>query len=178
MKGHAVSHTYISDDMRDAVGRVYERLVSFPISRSDIRRWVIATYFPEAPPRQYWDEDYAKRTRYGGIVAPHEFNPFAWIAKEPQRIPPKADAVHINGVEMALGISGPNVTNGLNGGLESEYGEARMRPGDVITSETAVESYREKTGRHGLMLMTRLVSTWMNQDGALVKHAYATVIRY
>jgi hypothetical protein len=173
-----MNDTYLTDQMRGAVGRIYERLVSYPISVSDIRRWVIATYFPEEPPREFWDEEYAKQTRYGGIVAPHEFNPFAWIAQEPRRIPPRADSADINGIENALGIAGPEVNHVLNGGMDARYSAVRMRPGDVITSETAVESYEEKKGRLGVMLMTRSVSTWANQHGDVVKSAYQTLIRY
>jgi hypothetical protein len=168
----------VTDEMRAAVGRVYERLVSYPISASDIRRWAIATYYPQVPPPEFWDDSYAATTHHRGIVAPHEFNPFAWIAQSPRRIPPRSDGDDINGVENALGIAPPRVIHGLNGGLETHYGTVRMRPGDVITSETAVDSYTEKTGRMGLMLMTRTVSTWTNQDGDLVKRAYQTIIRY
>jgi hypothetical protein len=173
-----MSNSLISADMEKCIGRVYERLVSYPIGISDIRRWAIATYFPEVPPREFWDQEFAQRTRYAGIVAPYEFNPFAWITREPTRIPPRADGADINGIEKSQGIDGPKVQHSLNGGLEARYGAARMRPGDVITSETSIESYAEKDGRMGVMLMTRLRSTWTNQDGELVKQAHQTIIRY
>ncbi len=53
---------------------------SAPIRDSDIRRWALAVYWPAMPPRRFWDEAYARTTRWGGIVAPDEFNPFAWPA--------------------------------------------------------------------------------------------------
>ncbi|HZU76165.1 MAG TPA: MaoC family dehydratase N-terminal domain-containing protein, partial [Dehalococcoidia bacterium] len=46
-----------------------------PVSLSDIRKWAIAVYWPEVPPRIFWDEEYAKTTRWGGIIAPQDFNP-------------------------------------------------------------------------------------------------------
>jgi len=173
-----VAQSYLTDMMREAVGRVYERLVSYPISVSDIRRWVIATYYPEAPPPEFWDEEYAKQTRYAGIVAPHEFNPFAWITQEPRRIPAQICVIDTNSIERALGIPVPKVTNAINGGLQVEYAAIRMRPGDVITSETSVSSYEEKAGRLGMMLITRSLSTWTNQHGEVVKNVYQTIIRY
>jgi hypothetical protein len=173
-----MSDSYLTDQMKAVVGQIYERLVSYPVSVSDIRRWAIATYYPAEPPREFWDEEYAQQTRHGGIVAPHEFNPFAWIAREPRRIPPRADSEDINGIESALGIPGPEVRNSLNGGLGVQYGAARMRPGDVITSETAVQSYEEKKGRMGVMLLTRTVSVWTNQHAEMVKTATQTIIRY
>jgi len=47
-----------------------DRRVSYPITVSDIRRWAMAVYYPEEPPRLFWDEEYARATRHGGIVAP------------------------------------------------------------------------------------------------------------
>lgn len=172
-----MTDSYITDEMRSAVGRVYERLVSFPIATSDVRRWVVAIYHPELPPREFWDEEYAASTPTGGIAVPHEFNPFAWMTREPSGLPPRIDGSAINRTEDSLGIAGPNLTQGLNGGLEVEYG-TRLRVGDVITSETAVDSYDEKSGRMGVMLMTRTLTTWTNQDQDIVKKSYQTLIRY
>jgi hypothetical protein len=33
-----------------------------PIEASDIRKWSIASYWPEKPPPLFWDEDYAAGT--------------------------------------------------------------------------------------------------------------------
>ncbi|MFE3058773.1 MaoC family dehydratase N-terminal domain-containing protein [Nocardia sp. NPDC059239] len=169
--------SYITPEMEECVGRVFERVVSFPISSSDIRRWALAVYYPEPPPREFWDAEYASRTRHGGIVAPHEFNPFAWMTAEPlgQRRVAHADAIHRT--EALLGVEPPPLTQGLNGALEVEY-HARMRPGDVITNETKLVSYDERTGRLGRMLFSRVGSTWTNQEGRLVKSSYFTLIRY
>ncbi len=38
----------INDEMRAALGSEIGRRVSFPVSESDIRRWAIAVYYPEA----------------------------------------------------------------------------------------------------------------------------------
>ena len=60
--------TYITDEMRAYIGTETPPLVSPPITQSEIRRFVMAAYWPEVPPRRFWDEDYAKATRWGGIV--------------------------------------------------------------------------------------------------------------
>src|SRR5712691_12950122 len=71
--------TNISDEMTAIVGVEYGGLKSFPIDRADIRKWALAVYYPEKAPRLFWDEEYAKSTPYGGIVAPEDFNPFGWM---------------------------------------------------------------------------------------------------
>ena len=118
-----MSESNITAAMRDAIGRQLSRRVSFPVVESDIRRWAIAVYYPQEPPRQFWDGAYAKSTRYGGIVAPEDFNPFAWpIPMAPDR--------PVGAVPGEKPTRGRNI---LNGGQVDTFG-ARMRPGDVITS--------------------------------------------
>ena len=168
--------TYINPEMRHAIGSIERQEVSFPISESDVRKWAMAVYYPEVPPRLFWDAAYAAGTRYGGIVAPEDFNPFAWTSAEGPA-PARQGDVGVNRREIELGITPPPVTNQLNGGVEVEFG-ARMRPGDVITSVTRLHSYTEREGRLGLMLFTTSETTWTNQDDEVVKVSRNIHIRY
>ena len=167
----------VSAAMREAVGCTLGRQVSFPVSESDIRRWAIAVYYPQDPPRQFWDEAYAKSTPYGGIVAPEDFNPFAWMAAERDEARAEIDQNDPDRTELLLGIPGPGLKFQLNGGMEVEYG-TRMRGGDVITNVTRLADYTEREGRLGLMLFTVAEASWTNQSGELVKRTRTTVIRY
>ena len=112
--------TLISPAMEEAKGKWGEPRVSPPISASDIRKWAIATYWPETPPPVYWDEAYAKTTKWGGIIAP--------AGLQPVRLAGAPDAAR--GAAAAGG--GVRLT-GMNGGQTDTYG-APMRPGDVITA--------------------------------------------
>jgi hypothetical protein len=172
-----MAETHISEAMVRAVGRELERRVSYPIAASDIRRWAIAVYYPEEPPRLFWDDDYAATTRHGGIVAPEDFNPFAWMAAEPAGGPRRDATYDPNVTEVRLGVDGPGLSFQLNGGTEVEYG-VRMRPGDVITSITRLAGYRERDGRLGRMLFTDMEATWTNQRDEGVKRTTSTLIRY
>ena len=170
--------TLISEAMQAAVGRELSRAVSYPISVSDIRKWAIAVYYPEEPPRLFWDEAYAATTVHRGIVAPEEFNPFAWMTAEPSGVPPSgASRVDPDRTERLLGIEPPGLKFMLNGGIDVEYG-VRMRPGDVITSVQSLAGYREREGRLGLMLFTTSDNVWTNQRGEVVRRYQGTVIRY
>jgi hypothetical protein len=168
--------SWITDDMRAIVGRPFNKIRSYPVSISDIRKWAIAVHYPEAPPRLYWDEEYARTTAYAGIVAPEDFNPFAWISAEPGMRARRA-AFDADYLERGFGIGGPGLTTNLNAGLSTEYGE-RMRPGDVIAGHSEVVSYTEKHGRMGRMLITVIRTLWTNQNGASVKRTDQTSIRY
>jgi len=167
----------ISAAMRARVGRQLARQVSFPVSESDIRRWAIAVYYPRQPPRLFWDAGYAKSTRHGGIVAPEEFNPFAWMVAERDEPADAMDSGDLDFPERLLGIPGPGLRHQLNGGVSVSYG-TRMRPGDVITSVSKLAGYSERAGRLGLMLFTVTEDTWTNDGGDLVKATSSTLIRY
>jgi hypothetical protein len=162
--------------MRAAVGGVIDRRVSFPIAASDIRRWAIACYYPEEPPRLYWDAEYAASTPHRGIVAPAEMNPFAWMTAEPYGLS-REGLVNPDRIENSLGIEGPGLKFMLNGGIEVEYG-VRMRPDDVVTSVNRLAGYSEREGRLGLMLFAIHEDIWTNQRDDVVKVQRGTLIRY
>lgn len=171
------TRTAISKDMQSAVGSELSRAVSFPVSESDIRKWALAVYYPEEPPARFWDGEAARASRYGGMVAPEDFNPFAWMRAEPKGVPKRSGATDADSTERSLGIEGPHLMNQLNGGVTVEYGEP-IRPGDVITSVSRLGQYTERSGSLGLMLFTPLETTWTNQRGEFVKRSTLVLIRY
>jgi hypothetical protein len=172
-----MTETYISDAMHGAIGSELERRVSFPIAASDIRKWAIAVYYPEEPPRRFWDEEAAAATPHGGVVAPEDFNPFAWMSASPAGVPRQDGGHDPNFLEVRLGIPGPGLAYQLNGGMESTYG-APMRPNDVVTSVNRLIGYHEREGRLGRMLFTTMEATWTNQHDEIVKRVQTTLIRY
>ena len=44
------SVTYVTQEMREAQGRWGESRTAPPITETDIRRWAMATFYPEQPP--------------------------------------------------------------------------------------------------------------------------------
>jgi hypothetical protein len=169
--------TLVTQDMKNNKDVWSEPRVSWPVSASDIRKWAQSVYWPEVPPRIYWDEEYAKTTKWGGIIAPQEFNPFAWplegsygqaaaqaeVRGEP---PPQTGSMG----------TGPG-SNAMNGGQTVRY-EAPIRPGDVISSTTALVDWNERTTRLGLTMFVTNETRWTNQNGELVKVTSNVSIRY
>jgi hypothetical protein len=111
------------------------------------------------------------------IVAPEEFNPFAWMTAAG---PPERDALGqgASTTERRLGIDPPATSNMLNGGMEVEYMGVHMRPGDVIRAVTILADYSERSGRLGLMLFTTTEQRWTNQRDELIKTQRDVLIRY
>jgi hypothetical protein len=166
------TQTNISPEMAAATGTEISRRTSFPVTDSDIRRWALAVYWPEEPPARYLRGD-------GPLTAPHEINPFAWAAAELTTHPAgtASEQNDPDSTEKQIGVAGPGLKFMLNGGMEAQYG-APIRSGDVITSVNRLASYTERAGRLGLMLFSVTEDTWTNQEGALVKQARTTLIRY
>jgi hypothetical protein len=169
--------TYLTPELLDLVGSEIRRTTSFPITDSDIRRWAIAVYYPEPAPRLFWDAQHAATTVHGGVVAPEDFNPFAWMAKETVLASDGGAGGAQSVPEALVGATVPPTTSMVNGGLEVDYG-VRMRPGNVITSTSTIGEYTEREGRLGLMLFSTVLDTWTNQRGETVKTSRNTLIRY
>ena len=160
--------TLVTDEMIAAKGVWGDETTSHPVTESDIRKWAIATYWPDKPPPLYWDEEYARGTKWGGIIAPRDFNPFAWPVDRPPG-PPSAGA--------RPGQTPKKGENVLNGG-QADTWFAPIRPGDVMTTRTRLSHWEERTGRLGLTLFTYMEIEWHNQDGELVRRRISTGIRY
>ena len=161
------SVTYVTPAMREAQGRWGGSRTAPPITETDIRRWAMATFHPEQPPRIYWDAEYAASTRWGGIVAPPDFNPFAWPVQRPRGGPSGLAGEHPEGRPLT----------GMNGGQTDTYG-APMRPGDVISARSRLVDWWEREGRLGHTLYVRSEIEWRNQNDELVKTRLSISIRY
>jgi acyl dehydratase len=164
------SASYVSEQMRECVGRELDRRTSYPITSSDIRRWAVACYYPELPPQRFCGVPASSPD--GAPSAPEDFNPFAWLIAEPPGPPPS-----LRDPEEVLGIPGPDAPVRLRGGMSVEYG-VPMKAGDVITSVRRLGGYEERNGRRGPMLLTTIVDTWTNQHDEWVKSFEFTFIRF
>src|SRR5579862_8911319 len=171
----AEGESYITEEMRAVVGKVMTTMTSFPVSASDIRKWAAAVYYPEVPPPLFWDEEYAATTRFGGIVAPEEFNPFAVMTKEPR---PTRRVYSRGRFERAFGIEPPEARAILQTEIRVRYSGVRMRPGDVICSTQRIDEYFEREGRMGLQLYTTVSNEFTNQRDEQVKLLQTVYVRY
>ena len=160
--------TLVTPDMHDKKGMWGSERVSPPISGSDIRKWAIAVYWPDTPPAVFWDADYATTTRWGSIIAPPDFNPFAWPIVPPKADKPKDDKPKEKPKRRL---------RGMNGGQVETYG-VPMKPGDVITMRTRLRDWEERETRLGLTLFSYSEMEWHNQSGELVKRRVSTAILY
>ncbi|MBW2268509.1 MAG: MaoC family dehydratase N-terminal domain-containing protein [Deltaproteobacteria bacterium] len=148
------------------LGRPLERDVALPVGANDIRRWAMATYYPEEPPAEFLEERTAAGRPWGELVAPRDFNPFAWTNCTPPDTYP-----------WMRGMGTEPGRRGLNGGQRNRY-FAPIRVGDVITSVVTLVDAYEKEGRKGPMMFLVDEARWTNQRDELVRLGQRTTIYY
>ncbi len=163
--GLATPGTFLTQETVDRIGRTLAPVVAPTVGANDIARWATATYWPERPPSIYVDSDSAALTPWGDIVAPRDFDPFAWMPERPW----SGDWLFGMGVEPGRRV--------LNGGQWNRYA-APIRPGDVISVVRRFVDVVERETKRGPMVFFTSEFRWTNQDGALVRLAEQTTIYY
>jgi acyl dehydratase len=163
--GAATPGTFLDAATIDKIGRTLPPVAAPAVGANDIARWAIATYWPEPPPAGFLDPAVAEKGPWGGIVAPRDFDPFAWM---PQR-PWAGDWLWGMGTEPGTRV--------LNGGQRNIYG-APIRPGDVISCTRRFVDVVERETKRGPMVFFTSEFRWDNQDGATVRIGEQTTIYY
>jgi hypothetical protein len=163
-------HPLVTDGMRHARGAWDDwGRWSPPIRDSDIRRWALAVYWPEAPPARYWDAAAAAASSAGGIVAPEEFNPFAWL-------PPMSSSSTAS-TSVGRQPDPARVRRRVNGGCRATYG-VPMRPGDQVRRRVRLHGWRTADGSRGPLLLVDYEHEWRNQRDEVVRTAIYTLIYF
>ena len=144
----------ITRQMRDAIG-VESEPVTHEVEKGAIIKFAQAI---EDPNPLFSDEEAARKTRHGGLVAPPTF------LRSMSAGPPK---VEVRGPYPAI----------LDGGSEWEYFEP-VRPGDMITVTAKVADISERQGRLGNMLFIIGDTEYVNQLGRIVARQRNTLISY
>jgi len=112
----------------------------------------------------YYDEEYAKNTKYGGIISPPGF--FGWAKKT------------ISSSEGLIGLIGAMIEAGyagiLDGGMAYDF-YLPVRVGDTLVGSPKVADIALKEGKTKMMILRFETSYW-NQNGDLVAKSYQTLI--
>lgn len=112
----------------------------------------------------YWDEEYARNSRYGSIIAPPGF--FGWPLRP-------AHETLASPVWVALAKAG--YSRVVHGGVETEF-FAPVRSGDTLAALTRVVDISEREGKAGKMAFSITETSYTNQWGELVAKVRNTMI--
>ncbi len=180
--------TALTDEIRALIGTTGERIEAslWGLEKEDLRRFTQAIMDPD--PR-YWDEEFAKSTRFGELITPPIYCTYL-----SRKTPPGADdpitrafrenpnSDGIGGVESAerRGALPPIPTDLkriMNAGNEIEVHKYPTL-GDRIYSQAKIADIRERIGRDGsAMLIITVETTYTDQNGAALCILRASSIR-
>jgi len=162
--GDASPGTYLTQDTIDQIGRVMEPVAAPAVGANDIARWATATWWPEPPPVVFVDPAAAAaHGAWGEIVAPRDFDPFAWMPDRPWS------------GDWLWGMGGGPGERVLNGGQVNRYG-APIRPGDVISVTRRFVDVVERETKRGPMVFFTSEFRWTNQHDEMVRVGEQTTI--
>lgn len=153
------SESLITDEIRSWVGREAPPW-TIEVTRRDVTRFAVAT--DDLNPL-YLDEEKAKNSRYGGLIAP----PLFYMAPLTEPVPEtelRPDGLPFEGKFPVPPTPLPRL---LDGGTEVEFLQP-VRVGDVLTGRSKITDIYQKNGRSGPLIFVQRETTFTNQRGELV----------
>ena len=134
------------------------------VEKGAIRRYAEAVGNDNA---LYRDEEYARRSRFGWIIAPPGF--FGWPVEPANASTGLPDIV----VELQEALARAGFPRILDGGITYEY-RLPVRAGDTLVATPRISDIVEKQGKSGAMMMCLFEMSYVNQNGDLVARSVQT----
>ncbi len=147
--------TFLTEEMRQQAIGVESQPVTMEVEKGHIQRFAEA--IGDTNPI-YNDEAAARKSSYGGLVAPPTF------------------LRSVRGVNLELPFE-LSFSRRLDGGSDWEYFQP-VRPGDRITAVARVGEMTERSGRLGAMVFMTTITTYTNQFDEVVATQTNTLIAY
>ena len=170
---------YITEEVRAVIGAHNgPDLAYHPVEASEVRRFFQATMDP-AP--RYWDEAWAKSSRYGGLVAPAAFPPLAFrrAPTDPDPLDRMSEPDFDGMVRSFRGLPPVKVPlpRLLNGGYEYEFFRYARVGERIYRSSTYLDIY-QRNGRSGPMVFVIAADTFTTDgDIPLITVTTTTILR-
>jgi 3-methylfumaryl-CoA hydratase len=149
----------ITDEIRSWIGHETPPW-TIEATKLDIKRFAVAT--DDLNPL-YLDEEHAKQSPYGGLIAP----PLFYMAPLTNPVPESELRTDGLPVEGKFPIPPTPLPRLMDGGTEIEF-FAPIRAGDTITGRCKITDIYQKEGRTGPLIFVVRECRYTNQKGALV----------
>ncbi len=117
----------------------------------------------------YWNDEYAKNSRYGAIIAPPGF--FGW----PTQWSKQGPTITKLREELLAAMAKAGYGRVLDGGIEYEF-FCPVRAEDTLAALPKIISISERETKAGNLVFSVIETTYTNQNGDLVVKARSTLI--
>ena len=155
----------LSEDVTRLIGKSGEPMV-LEVERGAIRKFADAV--GDRSPL-IWDDEYARNSRYGAVVAPPGF--VGWPVKWDSPMP-FFSAIREELVAALISAGYPRI---VDGGIEFEF-FLPVRAGDTLVSVARIADIYTRETKGGILVFSVTETSYTNQDGALVGLARQTLI--
>jgi acyl dehydratase len=144
------------------------------VTARDIRRYALAI---DDPNPIYYDENAAKKGKYGGFVAPPGF---VYWATHGENLDMRAKDLEVDGLTPGAFLGIPEIPNiwslgWVRGGEELEFVEP-LRVGDRVSVTCKLLNVYEKEGKSGKLVFLNSEHVYRNQKGELLAKQQLTFI--
>jgi acyl dehydratase len=160
----------------EALGKLIGQAVDvsiFEIEKEPIRRFADAV--GDLNPL-YWDEDYARRSRFGSIIAPPGFLSSLWFLGRSAKWARRerlSEALGPSVVMDALAQAGYRRI--LDTGIDYEFFEP-VKAGDTVRSVCVVKDIMERGAKERKVAFLITETSYTNQDGTVVAKTRSTTV--
>ena len=155
----------LPEEVTKLIGQAGEVRV-FEVEKGAIKRFTDAV---DDPNPLYWNEEYARNSRYGSIIAPPGFISTPWLSGrvtkwEKENAPPSDLRAQLRPALEKAGYTNPA---GVDAGIEYEF-FLPVRAGDTIAASAMIKEITEREGRTGKMVFVITETTYTNQNAEIV----------
>jgi acyl dehydratase len=158
----------LPDELKKFIGQIVDSGI-FEIEKEPIRRFAdaVGDYNP-----LFWDEEYARKSIYGSIIAPPGFLSSLWFTGRSVKWGPlERPSESLGSPELMNALTQAGYKKILDTGVDYEF-SAVVKAGDVIKSSVVVKDIKERGGAVFLVTDT----TWTNQDEIIVAKARSMTV--
>ncbi|OGO38824.1 MAG: hypothetical protein A2147_04380 [Chloroflexi bacterium RBG_16_57_8] len=160
-----------AEELKEFIGRTVETSV-FEVEKEPIRRFADAV--GDMNPL-YWDEEYARKSRHGSIIAPPGFISSLWFTGRSVKWGPRERTTESLGPpELMAALARAGYRRIIDTGIDYEFFQP-VKAGDAISSTTVVRDIMER-GKDTKVAFLITETTHTNQDGRVVAKARSTTI--
>ena len=155
----------LTEEVTKLIGKSGTPMV-FEVERGAIRKFADAV--GDKNPL-FWDDEYARNSRYGSIIAPPGF--FGWPVKWDSPIPFLSE-IRDEVIATLVKAGYPRV---MAGGIEFEFYQP-VRAGDTLVSVDKISNIYTRESKGGVLVFSVTETSYTNQNGDLVGVSLQTLI--